>query len=61
MYPSTTALYPATVINNTAYCRNEDDILVVEFDGDEGVNMMSTWFCVFLTCYILVFTLQLHS
>ncbi|KAL7521856.1 hypothetical protein ACHAWX_006534 [Stephanocyclus meneghinianus] len=35
MYPSTTALYPATVINNTAYCRNEDDILVVEFDGDE--------------------------
>jgi hypothetical protein len=35
MYPSTTSLYSATVIDNTTYCRNEDDIVVVEFDGDE--------------------------
>jgi hypothetical protein len=35
MYPSTTSLYSATVIDNTTYCRNDDDIVVVEFDGDE--------------------------
>ena len=38
MYPHTTALYCATVIDNTTYCRNQDDIIVVEFDGDEGEN-----------------------
>mmetsp|Transcript_5859 Transcript_5859/g.12165 ORF Transcript_5859/g.12165 Transcript_5859/m.12165 type:complete len:622 (-) Transcript_5859:1490-3355(-) len=36
MYPGTTALYCATVIDNSTYCRNQDDIIVVEFDGDEG-------------------------
>jgi len=35
MYPSTTSLYSATVIDSTTYCRNDDDIVVVEFDGDE--------------------------
>jgi len=35
MYPMTTALYPATVIDNTTYCRDSDDIIVVEFDDDE--------------------------
>jgi len=35
MYPSTTSLYCATVIDNTTYCRGDDDIIVVEFDGDE--------------------------
>jgi len=35
MYPSTTSLYCATVIDYTTYCRGEDDIVVVEFDGDE--------------------------
>ena len=35
MYPSTTSLYGATVIDNTTYCRKEDDIIVVQFDGDE--------------------------
>ena len=40
MYPQTTALYCATVIDNTTYCRNQDDIIVVEFDGDEGMYRM---------------------
>lgn len=35
MYPHTTSLYSATVIDNTTYCRQDDDIIVVEFDGDE--------------------------
>lgn len=35
MYPQTTALYSATVVDNTTYCRGDDDIVVVEFDGDE--------------------------
>jgi len=35
MYPSTTSLYCATVIDCTTYCRGDDDIIVVEFDGDE--------------------------
>lgn len=35
MYPSTTSLYAATVVDSTTYCRGEDDIIVVEFDGDE--------------------------
>ena len=36
MYPQTTSLYTATVIDNTTYCREDDDIIVVEFDGDEA-------------------------
>lgn len=36
MYPHTTSLYSATVIDNTTYCRQDDDIIVVEFDGDEA-------------------------
>mmetsp|Transcript_32641 Transcript_32641/g.37137 ORF Transcript_32641/g.37137 Transcript_32641/m.37137 type:complete len:651 (-) Transcript_32641:35-1987(-) len=36
MYPLTTSLYSGTVIDNTTYCRDEDDIIVVEFDGDEA-------------------------
>jgi len=35
MYPSTTSLYAATVVDNTTYCKGDDDIIVVEFDGDE--------------------------
>ncbi|KAL3937824.1 MAG: hypothetical protein SGARI_001979 [Bacillariaceae sp.] len=35
MYPQTTSLYPATVIDSTTYCRGNDDIIVVEFDGEE--------------------------
>ena len=35
MYPQTTALYTATVVDSGTYCRREDDIIVVEFDGDE--------------------------
>jgi hypothetical protein len=35
MYPQTTSLYAATVVDSTSYCRDEDDICVVEFDGDE--------------------------
>lgn len=35
MYPHTTSLYAATVVDNTTYCRGDDDIIVVEFDEDE--------------------------
>ena len=35
MYPQTTALYTATIVDCTTYCRREEDIIVVEFDGDE--------------------------
>jgi hypothetical protein len=35
MYPQTTSLYSATVIDSTTYCRDDDDIIVVEFDGEE--------------------------
>jgi hypothetical protein len=35
MYPQTTSLYSATVIDSTTYCREDDDIIVVEFDGEE--------------------------
>jgi hypothetical protein len=36
MYPSTTAFYPCTVVDSTTYCQGDNDIVVVEFDGDEG-------------------------
>lgn len=36
MYPQTTSLYTATVVDCSTYCRREDDIIVVEFDGDEA-------------------------
>lgn len=39
MYPMTTSLYSGTVIDNTTYCRGDDDIIVVEFDGDEADAM----------------------
>jgi len=42
MYPSTTRLYPATVIDSTSFCINEDNICVVEFDGDAGKTMLLT-------------------
>ena len=35
MYPQTTSLYSAMVVDNMTYCRQDDDIIVVEFDGDE--------------------------
>ena len=35
MYPETTSLYTATVVDNTTYCQGDDDIIVVEFDDDE--------------------------
>jgi hypothetical protein len=37
MYPKTTSFYPATVIDNTTYCQEQDNIIVVEFDDDEGM------------------------
>jgi len=36
MYPSTTALYPCTIVDSTTFCQGDNDIVVVEFDGDEG-------------------------
>ena len=36
MYPQTTSLYTATVVDCTTYCRGLEDIVVVEFDGDEA-------------------------
>lgn len=35
MYPNTTALYCGSVIDSNTFCRNQDDIIVVQFDGDE--------------------------
>ena len=35
MYPQTTSLYPATVYDSTTYCRGQDDVIVVEFDGED--------------------------
>jgi hypothetical protein len=40
MYPETTSLYAATVVDNTTYCKGDDDIVVVEFDGDEEDGIM---------------------
>lgn len=34
MYPSRTALFPATVVDSTSYCLDDDNICVVEFDGE---------------------------
>jgi hypothetical protein len=36
MYPQTTSLYAATVIDSTTYCRGDDYIIVVQFDGEEA-------------------------
>jgi len=36
MYPSTTSLYPATVVDSTSFCQGDDNVCVVEFDGDGG-------------------------
>lgn len=38
IYPKTITFYCATVVDCTTYCRNQDDIIVVEFDGDEDEN-----------------------
>lgn len=38
IYPQTTTFYCATVIDCTTYCQNQDDVIVVEFDGDENDN-----------------------
>jgi len=38
IYPKTITFYCATVIDCTTYCRNQDDVIVVEFDGDEDDN-----------------------
>lgn len=35
LYPNTTALYTATILDATTYARDDDDIIVVRFDGDE--------------------------
>ena len=35
MYPECTSFYTATVVDNTTYCQGDDDIVVVEFDGEE--------------------------
>eukprot|EP00536_Pseudo-nitzschia_multiseries_P009355 jgi/Psemu1/288401/fgenesh1_pg.258_\ len=36
MYPETTVLYAASVIDSTTYCRGDDDIIVVQFDEEEA-------------------------
>jgi hypothetical protein len=36
VYPSTTFLYPATVVDSTSFCINDDNVCVVMFDGDSG-------------------------
>jgi hypothetical protein len=36
MYPQTTSLYAATVTDSTTYCRGDDDIIVVQFDGEDA-------------------------
>ncbi|KAL9182019.1 hypothetical protein ACHAXT_012362 [Thalassiosira profunda] len=38
LYPDTTTLYCGTVVDSTTYCRDQDDIIVVQFDGDEDDN-----------------------
>ena len=48
MYPKTTSLYPATVIDNTTYCQGDDHMIVVEFDGDEGKFFLTE----FYTCLV---------
>lgn len=39
MYPQTTSLYAATVIDSLTYCRGDDDIIVVQFDGEDADPM----------------------
>lgn len=38
MYPSNTAcrFYPATVVDSNTFCQGDDNICVVEFDGEIG-------------------------
>ncbi len=38
MYPSTTVLYPATVVDSTSFCLGDDNIRVVVFDGEIGTS-----------------------
>ena len=35
IYPQTTSLYTANVVDSHTYCSGDDDIIVCEFDGDE--------------------------
>ena len=35
MYTDTTSFYAGTSLDNTTYCRGLDDVVVVQFDGDE--------------------------
>lgn len=53
MYPQTTSLYAATVIDSTTFCRDEDDIIVVEFDGEEP-GMLCTLESVFSRLFSFV-------
>ena len=39
MYPQTTSLYAATVTDSLTYCRGDDDIIVVQFDGEDADPM----------------------
>lgn len=39
MYPNTTSLYPATVIDNSTRFIEDERMIVVEFDGDEDALM----------------------
>jgi len=48
MYPHTTSLYSATVIDNVTYCRQDDDIIVVEFDGDEPGTKKLLFFVLYI-------------
>ena len=40
MYPDTTSLYSATVLDSTSYHQEYDDIIVVQFDEDEPDGVM---------------------
>lgn len=43
MYPQTTSLYAASVTDSTTYCRGDDDIIVVQFDGEEADPVTGTF------------------
>jgi hypothetical protein len=38
VYPDTTTLYPATAVDNSTYCRGDDDVVVCEFKDDGGAK-----------------------
>lgn len=39
LYPNTTSFYPATVVDSSSYFEEGENVIVVEFDGDEDEKM----------------------